>query len=75
MSDEPRKPFNKVLCNWLINDLKGLLKKHELTIENCGIEPEDFHMLIRLHYLGFHAKEEVRAILEKRLESVKSKKP
>ena len=70
-SEGSAKPFNKVLCNWLTNDLQGLLKKHKLAIENCGIAPDDFGILIRLHHNGILTKAETRNQLEKWLIAVK----
>ena len=60
-----------MLANWIINDFKGLLKKHGLTADNCGIDPQDFRILIWLHWVGYHSKEEVRAILDKQLATQK----
>ena len=61
------KSFEKVLANWLLNDFKGRLAKHNLTIENCGITPEEFSSLIWLHYVEFYSRDEVRGLLERRL--------
>ncbi len=37
----------KLIANLLINDLKGLLKKSKLTIDQCPIKPELMGFLAR----------------------------
>jgi Asp-tRNA(Asn)/Glu-tRNA(Gln) amidotransferase B subunit len=71
MTAEALKPFNKILCNWLTNDFKGLLKKYGLEIDDCGIDPNDFFFLVKLHSVGVLTKKELREILEHRLKLIK----
>jgi len=59
----PKKPFEKVLCNWLTNDLQGIVKKSGLTINDCGIEPSDFRFLVKLHHQDILTKQELRDII------------
>ena len=65
-----KKPFEKVLANWLNNDFRGLLKRYKLTIDNCGISPQDFSLLVRLVNCEILSKEELIDILETRLKYI-----
>lgn len=60
-------PTPKKVANVLLNDFMGILKKHKVTVENCGISPEDFGDLIKLYELEIIDKKKVREILENRV--------
>lgn len=38
----------KAVCNWLLSDISAWLNKHEKTIDNCDLEPQNLAKLVSL---------------------------
>ena len=56
--DEPPDPIGKIVANLLLNDIKGLLNKHKLTIEQCPISPAVLALLARFIRMRHYQKEQ-----------------
>lgn len=55
----------KLMANWIINDLKALLRKRGLTIEHCPLKPEAVGFLARRVSDGVLTKAKARELLAK----------
>ena len=38
----------KAVCNWLLSDISAWLNKHEKTIDNCDLKPQNLAKLVSL---------------------------
>jgi len=65
--DIPNSFSPKKIANLLLNDFKGLLKKHKVEINTCGISPEEFVMLAKLLHIGVIDKKQFREIAENQI--------
>jgi Asp-tRNA(Asn)/Glu-tRNA(Gln) amidotransferase B subunit len=59
--------FPQFLAKFLLNDFTGLLKKHHKIIENCGITPGYFGMVVRSLFEGLINRQTARNMLESKL--------
>lgn len=66
IDDKPS--IGKVIANIINNDLKALLKKHKLSIEECPVSPDDLAAIARFMRVGLLDKKQVKQMLEKRFE-------
>lgn len=66
MKGEPRqqKPWPAYVAAFLLNDMQGACKKRGLTIDKCGIAPQDIQDLLRLNFDGHIDRKTARASLE-----------
>ena len=64
----------KKYANLLLNDFQGILNKHKVKINACGIEPEDFRVLTQLMYCQIIDKKQFRDIVERRILEYKAEK-
>ena len=68
---EPITP--KQICNILNNSFKSILNRNKLTIETCGILPDEFRTLATLVHTGFIDKKQFDTIIQHRIDTVKDK--
>ena len=58
----------KGVCNWLLGDVSGWLNRHEMSIENCVLLPENLAKLVKMvddgRINGKQAKELVDDLME-----------
>jgi len=59
-----RAGAGKVIANFIINDLKGMLSKRKLTIEQCPIAPEVIGFLGRAVAAGSLTKKQMRKLVQ-----------
>ena len=57
--------FGKQLANMINNDLKALLKKYKLTIEECPLKPEVIGFLARQVANGLLTKAKAKEFMTK----------
>jgi aspartyl-tRNA(Asn)/glutamyl-tRNA(Gln) amidotransferase subunit B len=67
-----RDEFERVLYNYLVNDLLGLLTKYQKTFEDIGLTPHQFAHLISKVISGEYHSKIVKEILEKVVESAEN---
>ncbi len=64
----------KKMTNILLNNFLGIINKHKVNINECGIEPEDFRYLAQLMYCEVIDKKQFAEIVERRISEVKAEK-
>jgi Asp-tRNA(Asn)/Glu-tRNA(Gln) amidotransferase B subunit len=64
----------KKLTNILLNNFLGVINKHKVKINECGVDPEDFRYLAQLMHCGVIDKKQFAEIIEQRIEEVKTEK-
>ena len=57
----------KKICNILLNNFLGILNKHKIGVEDCGIGPDDFLYLAKLLHTGAIDKKQFSDIVDKRI--------
>lgn len=63
---------HKFICNVLLNNFLGILNKHKININDCGITPDDFVILSKLLYTGAIDKKQFAETVDKRIEEYKN---
>ena len=64
-----RKPYKKQLFNVMMNDMRGLCKKYDVPISDCGITPEDLSWLVKIYNAEMINKKQLFNILERRIKN------
>lgn len=63
---------NKIIVNFIMNDLKGILNKKKLSIENCPIAPEVIGFLARLVSENYLDKKQMKKLVTKWVEDAEN---
>ena len=58
------REFLKFSTNFLLNDMKGILKSLKVKIEDCGVEPWMFGMITAAIYCGVISRQLGREIIK-----------
>ncbi len=64
----------KLLCNWLLNDLLGLLNEHQRSIEESPISPDGLAELVKLIKDGTLSSKLAKEVIKEMFQSGKSAK-
>ena len=71
-SDIQRGEFNRFLANWILNDLRGLCRKHGCALATCGITSQQTWALAYLMFIKEMSRAEGRAMVEQHLKAKKA---
>ena len=70
---EEDKAITRTIAKVIINELKGLLKKHDITVEQSNISPGELSFLCRIYHKRRMNKKQLVAILEHKIDSAKAR--
>lgn len=60
----PEKSVEKIIANFLLNDMRGMLNRRKLELTDCGISPEAIGFMARMVHLGLVDKRVMRRLIE-----------